>query len=88
MKENPEYKLLFKQFKNLSFDELETNPKFLAHASKVGSALDLTIDSLDKPKEFEKLLTDVGIKHKKYGLSPTHFQVSGKHIFFCQIKIN
>jgi len=77
LKENPEYKLLFKQFKDLSFDELETNPKFQAHASKVGTALDLTIDSLDKPNELKKLLTNVGIKHKKYGLSPTHFQVSG-----------
>lgn len=75
-KENPEYQSLFKRLKNLSIDELEYNPQFKAHALKVGTALGSTIDNLDKPEELEELLTDLGIKHKKYGLTPEHFHVS------------
>lgn len=48
----------------------------MSHASKVGAALGLTIDHLDKPEELEKILTNLGIKHKKYGLTAKHFQVS------------
>lgn len=75
-KENPEYQSIFKRLKNLSIDELSSNPQFKAHASKVGAALGSTIDHLDRPEELEELLTDLGIKHKKYGLTPKHFQVS------------
>jgi len=75
-KENPEYQLLFKRLKNLSIDELASNPQFKSHASKVGAALGSTVNHLDKPEELEKLLTDLGIKHKKYGLTPKHFEVS------------
>ncbi|CAI6361044.1 unnamed protein product [Macrosiphum euphorbiae] len=76
-KENPEYQSLFKKLKNLSIDELESNPQFMSHASKVGAALASTIDHLDKPEELEKLLTNLGIKHKQYGLTAKHFQVIG-----------
>lgn len=82
LRENPEYKLLFKRLKDLSIDELATNPQFQAHASKVGAALTSTVDHLDKPKELEELLTDLGIKHKRYGLTPTHFQVSDRLQFY------
>lgn len=75
-KENPGYQSLFKRLKNLSIEELEFNSQFKAHASKVGAALGSTIDHLDKPEELEELLTDLGIKHKKYGLTPEHFHVS------------
>jgi len=75
-KENPEYQSLFKRLKDLSIDELPNNSQFKAHASKVGAALGSTISYLDKPKELKELLTDIGIKHKRYGLTPTHFQVS------------
>jgi len=74
-KENPEYQSLFKRLKNLPMDELASNPQFMSHASKVGAALGSTIDHLDKPEELEKILTNLGIKHKKYGLTPKHFQV-------------
>lgn len=74
-KENPEYLSLFKRLKGLSIDELPSNFQFKAHASKVGSALGATIDHLDKPEELEELLTDIGVKHKKYGLTPKHFEV-------------
>ncbi|XP_026805815.1 neuroglobin-like [Rhopalosiphum maidis] len=76
-KENPEYQSLFKRLKNLPMDELASNPQFMSHASKVGAALGSTIDHLDKPEELEKILTNLGIKHKKYGLTPKHFQVIG-----------
>ncbi|XP_025422465.1 globin-like isoform X1 [Sipha flava] len=74
-KENPEYISLFKRLKGLSIDELQSNSQFKAHASKVGGALGATIDHLDKPEKLEELLTDIGIKHRKYGLSPKHFEV-------------
>ncbi|KAL5235477.1 hypothetical protein ACI65C_002887 [Semiaphis heraclei] len=76
-RENPEYQSLFKRLKNLSIDELASNHQFMSHASKVGAALGSTIDHLDKPEELEKLLTNLGIKHKKYGLTAKHFQVIG-----------
>lgn len=75
-KENPEYQLLFKRLKDLPVDELAANPQFRVHASKVGASLGSTVEYLDKPEELEELLKDLGIKHKKYGLTPTHFQVS------------
>lgn len=75
-KENPEYQSLFKRFKGLSVDELTSNPQFRRHATKVGASLVSTMDHLDKPKELEELLTDLGNKHRNYGLTPTHFQVS------------
>ncbi|VVC25581.1 Globin,Globin-like [Cinara cedri] len=76
-KENPEYQSLFKRLKGLSVDELASNSQFKVHASKVGASLVSAVDHLDKPDELEELLTDLGIKHKKYGLTPTHFQVIG-----------
>lgn len=87
-KENPEYQSLFKRLKNLSIDELATNPHFMSHASKVGAALASTIDHLDKPEELEKLLTNLGIKHKKYGLSAKHFQVNEYLLLKYYLKLN
>lgn len=75
-KENPEYQSLFKRLKNISIQELPSNSQFKGHASKVGAALETTVDNLDKPKELEEILKNVGIKHKKYGLTSKHFQVS------------
>lgn len=74
----------------MSIDELASNSQFKAHASKVGGALGATIDNLDKPEELEELLTDLGIKHKKYGLTPKHFEVSKNELvlnlmYFCLI---
>lgn len=76
IRENPEYKLLFKRLKDVSIDEFANNPKFQSHASKVGNALISIVHSFDKPEELEKLLTSIGLRHKKYGLTPTHFQAS------------
>lgn len=75
-KENPEYQSVFKRLKDLSIDELSSSPQFNAHASKVGAALGSVIDQLDRPEELEELLTTIGVKHKKYGITPIHFQVS------------
>lgn len=75
-RQHPEYQSIFKKLKGLTIDELPTNPQFIRHASKVGGALGSAIDHLDKPEELEELLTNLGIKHKKYGLKPEHFNVS------------
>lgn len=60
----------------------------MSHASKVGAALGSTIDHLDKPEELEKLLTNLGIKHKKYGLTAKHFQVSEYLLLKYNLKSN
>lgn len=86
IRENPEYKLLFKRLKDVSIDELATNPKFQAHASKVGATLVSIVNFLDKPKELEKLLSSIGSRHKKYGLTPTHFQASDSWILFLYLQ--
>ncbi|KAL5242160.1 hypothetical protein ACI65C_009570 [Semiaphis heraclei] len=74
-KRSPSYQLQFDRFAHVPFEELGSNVHFMAHSYRTGFAFNTAIELLETPDELNKVLVDLGEKHRKFRLTAEHFKV-------------
>ena len=73
---NPEYKRLFPEFKELSLSDIEKTKELHGHAKRVMKALENAVSAMDDAETFAAYLDELGRRHKDRPMKPLHLDVS------------
>ncbi|CAH3119530.1 unnamed protein product [Porites lobata] len=73
---NPEYKCLFPEFKELSLSDIEKTKELHGHAKRVMKALENAVSAMDDAEIFAAYLDGLGRRHKDRPMKPLHLDVS------------
>ncbi|XP_073231190.1 globin-1-like [Porites lutea] len=69
---NPEYKRLFPEFKDLSLSDIEKTKELHGHAKRVMKALENAVSAMDDAEIFAAYLDELGRRHKDRPMKPLH----------------
>ena len=72
----PQYLEKFDALKTIPVSELKTNQEFLGQCDRIGRAVEMVVENLDKPDALITALKNLGKRHIKYKVFREHFLVS------------
>lgn len=67
---------MFKNFKEVTIEEVEENEHFRAHALQVTESVSLAVATLDDMDDLVGILKQLGAAHSPHGLQNAHYDVS------------
>ena len=85
-KAHPEIQKEFKAFVGRDPDSLKKNPRLVAHASTVMSAVSNVVDNLNDPATLVEILKTTAVNHRIRGVKKEYFEVSHSSRLHCEIK--
>lgn len=72
----PHAQKLFKNFSEVTMEEIEENEHFRHHALQVTESVSLAVATLDDMDDLVGILKSLGAAHSPHGLQNAHYDVS------------